>query len=68
MDVKYYVMSHLLMTANTCNTTPLPFMSSNHSVPLSIETLLQKQREEKEAAAKVICLTLSFISPPSDFP
>lgn len=28
-------------------------MASSRSEPLSIETLLQKQREEKEAAAKV---------------
>jgi len=30
------------------------------SVPLTIETLLQKQREEKEAAAKVIHCSLFF--------
>lgn len=29
-------------------------MAAKRSEPLSIETLLQKQREEKEAAAKVM--------------
>jgi ATP-dependent RNA helicase DDX23/PRP28 len=35
-------------------------MASARSEPLSIETLLQKQREEKEAAAKVTYVSMSY--------
>lgn len=37
----------------TAIATPLAAMASARAEPLSIESLLQKQKEEKEAAAKV---------------
>ena len=43
-------------------TSPRSTMAGVRAQPLSIESLLQKQKEEKEAAAKVH-VTLSFTSP-----